>query len=135
MPRILVVECMQEISSFNPVESQYEQFVIQRGAEVFDLQRGNNTSIGGALEVLEATPGVELVPAYSARPFSALVMAAREVWTCRMSLGSETLGMKTPPRWAMETVPTGLRRRVVTGSKRTPWRSMSSSASAHVASS
>jgi microcystin degradation protein MlrC len=75
MPRILVVECMQEISSFNPVESQYEQFVIQRGAEVFDLQRGNNTSIGGALEVLEATPGVELVPAYSARPFSAGILS------------------------------------------------------------
>ena len=54
MARILVVECMQEISSFNPVESTYEQFVIQRGQEVFDLQRGMNTSIGGALEVLEA---------------------------------------------------------------------------------
>ena len=75
MPRILVVECMQEISSFNPVESQYEQFVIQRGAEVFDLQRGMNTSIGGALEVFEATPGVELVPAYSARPFSAGILS------------------------------------------------------------
>ena len=66
MPRILVVECMQEISSFNPVESAYEQFVIQRGQEVFDLQRGMNTSIGGALAVLEAAPGIELVPAYSA---------------------------------------------------------------------
>ncbi|MFZ9634434.1 MAG: M81 family metallopeptidase, partial [Alphaproteobacteria bacterium] len=75
MARILVVECMQEISSFNPVESSYEQFVIQRGQEVFDLQRGMNTSIGGALEVLEATPGIELVPAYSARPFSAGILS------------------------------------------------------------
>jgi len=75
MPRILVVECMQEISSFNPVESRYEQFVIQRGQEVFDLQRGMNTSIGGALAVLEATPGIELVPAYSARPFSAGILS------------------------------------------------------------
>ena len=75
MPRILVVECMQEISSFNPVESTYEQFVVQRGQEVFDLQRGMNTSIGGALAVLEATPGVELVPAYSARPFSAGILS------------------------------------------------------------
>ncbi len=75
MPRILVVECMQEISSFNPVESTYEQFVIQRGQEVFDLQRGMNTSIGGALAVLEATPGIELVPAYSARPFSAGILS------------------------------------------------------------
>ncbi|MFM8990683.1 MAG: M81 family metallopeptidase, partial [Alphaproteobacteria bacterium] len=75
MARILVVECMQEISSFNPVESRYEQFVVQRGQEVFDLQRGMNTSIGGALEVLEATPGIELVPAYSARPFSAGILS------------------------------------------------------------
>ncbi len=75
MARILVVECMQEISSFNPVESSYEQFVVQRGQEVFDLQRGRNTSIGGALEVLEATPGIELVPAYSARPFSAGILS------------------------------------------------------------
>ncbi|MFM8680492.1 MAG: M81 family metallopeptidase, partial [Alphaproteobacteria bacterium] len=71
MPRILVVECMQEISSFNPVESRYEQFVVHRGREVFDLQRGMNPSIGGALAVREATPGSELVPAYRARPFSA----------------------------------------------------------------
>ena len=59
MPRILIVECMQEISTFNPVESQYEQFAIQRGAEVLEAQRGKNTSIGGAIEVFEATPGIE----------------------------------------------------------------------------
>ena len=71
MPRILIVECMQEISSFNPVPSQFEEFVIQRGAEVIEAQRGKNTSIGGAIDVFAATPGVEMVPAYSARPFSA----------------------------------------------------------------
>lgn len=71
MPRILIVEAMQEISSFNPTSSGFEDFVIQRGQEVIDAQRGRNTSIAGALEVLEATPGVEVVPAYAARPFSA----------------------------------------------------------------
>ena len=45
--------------------------MIQRGAEVIEAQRGKNTSIGGAIVVFAATPGVEMVPAYSARPFSA----------------------------------------------------------------
>jgi microcystin degradation protein MlrC len=71
VPRILVVECMQEISSFNPVPSGYDLFVVLRGDEVLDTQRGLNTFVGGALEVFEATPGVELVPTYSARSFSA----------------------------------------------------------------
>jgi len=75
MPRILIVECMQEISSFNPVESRYEDFAIQRGAEVIEAQRGKNTSIGGAVAVFEATPGIEMVPAYAARPFSAGILS------------------------------------------------------------
>jgi microcystin degradation protein MlrC len=75
MPRILIVECMQEISSFNPVESNFEDFAIQRGGEVIDAQRGKNTSIGGAVAVFEATPGIEMVPAYAARPFSAGILS------------------------------------------------------------
>lgn len=71
MPRILIVECMQEISSFNPVPSEYDLFFVLRGDEVLDTQRGLNTFVGGALEVFEAAPGVELVPIYSARAFSA----------------------------------------------------------------
>ena len=71
MPRILVAECLQEISSFNPVPSGYDLFVVLRGDEVLDTQRGLNTFVAGAVEVFEATPGVELVPAYSARSFSA----------------------------------------------------------------
>ena len=71
MPRILVAECLQEISSFNPVPSGYDLFVVLQGDEMLDSQRGLNTFVAGALDVLEATPGVELVPTYSARSFSA----------------------------------------------------------------
>ena len=71
MPRILVAECLQEISSFNPVPSGYDLFVVHRGAEMLDTQRGLNTFVAGALDVFEATPGVEVVPTYSARSFSA----------------------------------------------------------------
>lgn len=71
MPRILIAECMQEISTFNPVPSSYKDFRILRGAELIDTQRGTNTGMGGAVEVFESTPGIELVPAYGARAFSA----------------------------------------------------------------
>ncbi|GAB4189760.1 MAG: M81 family metallopeptidase [Thalassobaculales bacterium] len=75
MPRILIVQCMQEISSFNPVPSEYANFAIHRGEEIFG-ERGRNTSMGGALAVFEATPGVELVPTYSARAGSAGLLSA-----------------------------------------------------------
>ena len=63
MPRILIVECMQEISSFNPLPSAYENFHIERGEELL-AQRGLNTAIGGALSVFEARSDVTIVPAY-----------------------------------------------------------------------
>jgi microcystin degradation protein MlrC len=69
---------MQEISSFNPLPSHYENFHIERGEELY-AQRGLNTSIGGALEVFEATPDVTLVPAMGARAGSAGLLAA-ESW-------------------------------------------------------
>jgi microcystin degradation protein MlrC len=78
MRRLLIVECMQEISSFNPLPSHYENFHIERGEELY-AQRGLNTSIGGALEVFEATPDVTLVPAMGARAGSAGLLTA-ESW-------------------------------------------------------
>jgi microcystin degradation protein MlrC len=77
MKRIMIVECMQEISSFNPVPSDYSYFGIQRGAEML-AQRGLNTSVGGALAVFEAA-GVEAVPVFSARSGSAGLLSA-EGW-------------------------------------------------------
>jgi microcystin degradation protein MlrC len=76
MKRIMIVECMQEISSFNPVPSEYSYFGIQRGAELL-AQRGLNTSIGGALAVFEGA--AEVVPVFSARSGSAGLLSA-EGW-------------------------------------------------------
>ncbi|HEV2438635.1 MAG TPA: M81 family metallopeptidase [bacterium] len=70
MPRILIAECMQEISSFNPLPGEYENFTVRRGEEVL-AQRGGNTAVGGALGVFAARPDVEVVPVYSARAGSA----------------------------------------------------------------
>src|SRR5688572_5710320 len=76
--KILVVECMQEISSFNPLPSGYENFQVLRGADMFD-QRGRNQAIGGALAVFDARPDVEVIPAVSARSGSAGLLSA-EGW-------------------------------------------------------
>jgi microcystin degradation protein MlrC len=76
MKRVLIVECMQEISSFNPVLSDYGHFAIQRGDELL-RQASLNTAIGGALAVFGAATGIEPVPAYSARSGSAGLLAAQ----------------------------------------------------------
>jgi microcystin degradation protein MlrC len=77
MPKILVTECMQEISSFNPLPSGYENFRIERGEEL-TAQRGRNTAIGGALSVFEK-PGIDVIPTYGARAGSAGLLSA-EGW-------------------------------------------------------
>jgi microcystin degradation protein MlrC len=71
LKRVLVVECQQEVSSFNPVPSRYEDFQIRRGRQLFDDRRGTGTYVGGALAVLEAEPDLELVPVYGAFACSA----------------------------------------------------------------
>jgi len=86
MPKLLIVECMQEISSFNPLSSQYENFHIERGDELY-AQRGLNTAIGGALSVFEAAPEVTLLPAIGARAGSAGLLSS-EGW---QRLSSEIL--------------------------------------------
>src|SRR5215813_9679532 len=73
-PRILVAECMQEISSFNPVLSRYENFHIERGEEM-RAQEGLNTALGGALPVLRAA-GMEPVFTISVRAGSAGLLSA-----------------------------------------------------------
>lgn len=75
--RVLILECMQEISSFNPVQSDAGFFEIERGADLFG-QRGKNTGIGGALATFEAR-GAEVVPAFAARAGSAGPLSA-EGW-------------------------------------------------------
>lgn len=65
--RILIGECKQEISSFNPLLSTYADFETGWGQAILDYHRGLNTEVAGALTVFESRPDVELVPTYSAR--------------------------------------------------------------------
>lgn len=65
--KILIAECKQEISSFNPVPSHYADFEIGRGEEILQYHHGLNTEMAGALSVFDDHPEIELVPTYSAR--------------------------------------------------------------------
>jgi microcystin degradation protein MlrC len=73
--RILVAECMQEISSFNPVQSGYDSFAIARSNAMLQAQEGLNTGLGGAMPVLRDA-GYTLVPTMSARAGSAGLLSA-----------------------------------------------------------
>ena len=75
MKRILIVECMQEISSFNPKPSGYENFYIRRGNALLE-QRGTNQAISGAMTVFDTTRDVAVVPTMSARSGSAGLLSA-----------------------------------------------------------
>ena len=65
MPRIVIAECKQEVSTFNPVPSRYEVFRVARGPAVFAYHRGVREEVGGALSVFDADNNVELVPTYA----------------------------------------------------------------------
>jgi microcystin degradation protein MlrC len=67
MPRILIAECKQEVSTFNPLRSHYTDFDISIGPAILDFHRGLPTEIGGALTVFDSVPEIELIPVYSAR--------------------------------------------------------------------
>jgi microcystin degradation protein MlrC len=84
--RVLVVECQQEVSSFNPVPSRYAEFQIRRGDTLFADRRGSGTYVGGALAILEAEPGLELVPVYGAFACSAGELAAEDYARLRSEL-------------------------------------------------
>lgn len=66
MIRILIAECKQEVSTFNPHPSGYGDFGVRRGHELLDYHRTVRNEIGGALSVFDEAPDVKLVPAFSA---------------------------------------------------------------------
>lgn len=75
MSRILILDCKQEISSFNPLPSEYANFDVSRGDELLS-HRGLNTELGGAFEVFETRSDVTIVPAIAARAGSAGLLSA-----------------------------------------------------------
>ena len=80
MPRILIADCKQEVSTFNPHLSGYDDFGIRRGQELLSYHRTVRNEIGGALSVFDAMPDVELVPAYSAFFITSGGTLAKSAW-------------------------------------------------------
>lgn len=81
MTRILIAECKQEVSSFNPVPSTLADFEILWGPDFLDYHRGLNSEVAGALGVFERRDDIELVPAYSARAITSGGTLAAEDFT------------------------------------------------------
>lgn len=63
--RILIAECKQEVSTFNPFLSGYDDFGIRWGDDLLAYHRTVRNEIGGAIEIFERAD-VEMVPSYSA---------------------------------------------------------------------
>lgn len=64
--RILVVECKQEVSTFNPNRSGYDDFNVWTGQEFFDHHRDVASEGCGVCDVLAECPEFELVPVWGA---------------------------------------------------------------------
>lgn len=65
MTKILIAECKQEVSTFNPHLSSYDDFTIRTGEAILRYHRSVGNEVGGALRVFDEQ-GVEVVPTYSA---------------------------------------------------------------------
>ena len=65
--RILVAEYIHEISSFNPVPTQYSDFLVNFGPTILTYHERMGTEVQGALGVFHQRPEVEVVPTFSAR--------------------------------------------------------------------
>ncbi len=79
--RILIVECKQEVSTFNPALSRYDDFLIYRGAQLIEHHRGVRNEVAGALSVFDQREDVEVVPAISARAITSGGALAAADWT------------------------------------------------------
>lgn len=77
--KILIAECRQEISSFNPVASGLNDFTIARGVAMLDAHRGRRTEVGGALEVLESA-GADVVGTFGAQLITSGGPLAADAW-------------------------------------------------------
>lgn len=67
MYRIVIAECRQEVSTFNPARSHYSDYDVTFGDDILHLHRGLRTEIGGALAVFDGHDDLALAPTSSHR--------------------------------------------------------------------
>ncbi len=80
MLKILIAECKQEVSTFNPNFSTSEDFVIRYGEDLLNYHRTVRNEVGGALSVFDALEDVKLIPTYSAFFITSGGTLAKESW-------------------------------------------------------
>ena len=80
MPRILIAECKQEVSTFNPHFSGYDDFAIRKGKRILDYHRTVRNEVGGALQVFDAVRDLKVVPTYSAFFITSGGTLAKQAW-------------------------------------------------------
>ena len=56
MAKILIAECLQEVATFNPVPSRYEDFAIRVGEDLIGEYRGGQLEIGGIINFAPLQP-------------------------------------------------------------------------------
>lgn len=66
MPRIAIAECKQEVSTFSPARSGFDDFRVVRGTALLNHHRSVREEVGGALSVFDQDDRVELAPAWGA---------------------------------------------------------------------
>ena len=66
MPRIVIAECKQEVSSFNPTSSCFEDFRVVRGEALLAHHRKIREEVGGALSVFDGDNRITLAPTFGA---------------------------------------------------------------------
>lgn len=77
--RILIGECKQEVSTFNPATTGYEDFVFSSGDDVLRFHEDIASEIGGAMPVFRAA-GAELVGTFSARALTSGGTLRADAW-------------------------------------------------------
>jgi microcystin degradation protein MlrC len=77
--RVLIGECKQEVSTFNPSPTGYDDFVYSSGDEIAQFHDGVDSEVGGALGVF-ARAGIETIGAFSVRAITSGGTLAADAW-------------------------------------------------------
>jgi microcystin degradation protein MlrC len=80
MPRIVIAECRQEVSTFNPAISHYEDFTVASGKQILAEQCGSSMELGGAFAVFDARSDLTLVTTTSHRAITSGGPLAAASW-------------------------------------------------------
>lgn len=80
MTKILIAECKQEVATFNPQPSGYDDFTIRHKEELLHYHKSIRYEVAGALDVFDKVAGVEIVPTYSALATTSGGILASAAW-------------------------------------------------------